>query len=164
MNEHFLFTFPFPSPFPLSFSFFLFLFPFPSSFSFSLNNSTSIPTHPFIFLFFFPKKKLIKKNPPLSNHGGRNLDTSPPSLLILLDLHKNAPEIFDKLEVYIDSGIRRGTDILKALCLGAKAVGMGRSFLYAVNYGEEGVGGLVDSMFAKKLFTFFSFFPLFGKS
>ncbi|KAL4889030.1 FMN-dependent dehydrogenase-domain-containing protein [Aspergillus ambiguus] len=82
----------------------------------------------------------------LSNHGGRNLDTSPPSIITLLELHKRCPEIFDRMEVYVDSGIRRGTDILKAICLGATAVGMGRSMLFATNYGQEGVEHLIDIM------------------
>ncbi|KAJ9191262.1 hypothetical protein DTO021D3_5503 [Paecilomyces variotii] len=82
----------------------------------------------------------------LSNHGGRNLDTSPPSIITLLELHKRCPEIFDRMEVYVDSGIRRGTDILKAVCLGATAVGMGRSMLFATNYGQEGVEHLIDIM------------------
>lgn len=81
----------------------------------------------------------------LSNHGGRNLDFSPPSILLLLELQKNCPEVFDRMEVYVDGGIRRGGDILKALCLGAKAVGMGRTFLYSINYGTEGAEHLVDS-------------------
>jgi L-lactate dehydrogenase (cytochrome) len=81
----------------------------------------------------------------LSNHGGRNLDTSPPSIITLLELHKRCPEIFDKMEIFVDSGIRRGTDILKAVCLGATAVGMGRSVLFAANYGQEGVEHLFDS-------------------
>ncbi|KAJ9642313.1 hypothetical protein H2199_004693 [Coniosporium tulheliwenetii] len=82
----------------------------------------------------------------VSNHGGRSLDTSPPAILILLELQKCCPEVFDKLEVYVDGGIRRGTDILKALCLGATAVGIGRHFLYAVNYGQEGVEHFIDIM------------------
>ncbi|OJK02495.1 hypothetical protein ASPACDRAFT_51036 [Aspergillus aculeatus ATCC 16872] len=82
----------------------------------------------------------------LSNHGGRNLDTSPPSIITLLELHKRCPEVFDKMEIYVDSGIRRGTDILKAICLGATAVGMGRSMLFAANYGQEGVEHLIDIM------------------
>ncbi|RDW57091.1 FMN-dependent alpha-hydroxy acid dehydrogenase [Aspergillus mulundensis] len=80
----------------------------------------------------------------LSNHGGRNLDTSPPSIITLLELHKRCPEIFDRMEIYVDSGIRRGTDILKAICLGATAVGMGRSMLFATNYGQAGVEHLID--------------------
>ena len=86
----------------------------------------------------------------LSNHGGRNLDTSPPSIITLLELQKRCPEIFDRMEVYLDSGIRRGTDILKAVCLGATAVGMGRSVLFATNYGQEGVEHLLDSKYSPK--------------
>lgn len=81
----------------------------------------------------------------VSNHGGRNLDTAPATVLVLLEMRRNCPEVFDGLEVYVDGGITRGTDIFKALCLGAKAVGVGRGFLYALNYGEEGVRRLVDS-------------------
>ena len=63
----------------------------------------------------------------------------------MLELRKHAPEVFDKLEVYIDGGVRRGTDVVKALCLGAKGVGLGRPFLYALAYGEEGVVHAVES-------------------
>ncbi|KAM0558132.1 hypothetical protein ACHAPJ_005299 [Fusarium lateritium] len=80
----------------------------------------------------------------LSNHGGRNLDTSPPSILLLLELQRNCPEVFDQLEVLVDGGIRRGTDVFKALCLGAKAVGVGRGFLYALNYGQAGIEKYVE--------------------
>ncbi|KAJ5210462.1 Aldolase-type TIM barrel [Penicillium cf. griseofulvum] len=80
----------------------------------------------------------------LSNHGGRNLDTSPPALLTLLELSYYDSAIFQQTEVYIDGGITRGTDILKALCLGAKGVLIGRPFLYALNYGEEGIVHLID--------------------
>jgi L-lactate dehydrogenase (cytochrome) len=44
----------------------------------------------------------------------------------------------------VDGGIRRGGDVLKCLCLGATAVGFGRPFLYALNYGEEGVQHFTD--------------------
>lgn len=83
----------------------------------------------------------------LSNHGGRNLDTSPATILLLLELQKNCPEVFDQLEILVDGGIRRGTDVFKALCLGAKAVGVGRGFSYALNYGEEGVKKYVESKY-----------------
>ncbi|KAI9566623.1 hypothetical protein HD554DRAFT_2220985 [Boletus coccyginus] len=80
----------------------------------------------------------------LSNHGGRQLEYSLPPLEVLYKLRKEHPEVFEKTEVYIDGGIRRGTDVLKALCLGAKAVGLGRAFLYAQSaYGEAGVIRLV---------------------
>ncbi|KAF2184305.1 glycolate oxidase [Zopfia rhizophila CBS 207.26] len=80
----------------------------------------------------------------ISNHGGRNLDGAPPSLRTLLQLRLARPEIFRKMEVYLDGGIRRGTDVLKAVCLGATAVGIGRPILYALNYGEEGVSHFIE--------------------
>lgn len=84
----------------------------------------------------------------LSNHGGRQLDFAPASIDVLREIREEAPEVFDKLEVYIDGGVRRGTDVLKALCLGAKAVGLGRPFLYAQSaYGEQGVIRAVQSEF-----------------
>jgi L-lactate dehydrogenase (cytochrome) len=66
-------------------------------------------------------------------------------LLTLLEIRRHHPEVFRQLEVYIDCGVRRGTDIVKALCLGAKAVGMGRPFLYSLIYGQEGVEHFIDS-------------------
>jgi L-lactate dehydrogenase (cytochrome) len=76
----------------------------------------------------------------LSNHGGRQLDFSPSSIRTLLEIRKFCPQVLDKLEVYLDGGIRRGSDVIKALCLGATAVGLGRPFMYALGaYGTEGV-------------------------
>lgn len=81
----------------------------------------------------------------LSNHGGRSLDTSPAPILVLLELQKCCPEVFDKMEIFVDGGIMRGTDVFKALCLGARSVGIGRGFLFASTYGPEGVEKFVDS-------------------
>ena len=78
----------------------------------------------------------------LSNHGGRQLDTAPSGIEILAEVMPILRERNwqDKLEIYIDGGIRRATDIIKALCLGAKGVGIGRPFLYAMStYGLDGV-------------------------
>ena len=78
----------------------------------------------------------------LSNHGGRQLDFSRAPVEVLADVMPVLKEkkLEEKIEVYIDGGIRRGTDVLKALCLGAKGVGLGRPFLYANStYGEQGV-------------------------
>lgn len=80
----------------------------------------------------------------ISNHGGRAADTAQPSILTLLEIQANCPEVLEQLEVFIDGGVRRGSDVLKAICLGASAVCLGRPFLYAVGYGEEGVGHLID--------------------
>ncbi|KAL6233147.1 hypothetical protein BDW75DRAFT_216025 [Aspergillus navahoensis] len=78
----------------------------------------------------------------LSNHGGRQLDTAPSGVEVLAQvmpiLRERGWE--NRIEVFIDGGVRRATDILKALCLGAKGVGIGRPFLYAMSaYGQPGV-------------------------
>ncbi|KAI9901130.1 hypothetical protein N3K66_002947 [Trichothecium roseum] len=80
----------------------------------------------------------------LSNHGGRSLDGSQASILVLLELRKQCPWVFGKLEVYIDGGFERGSDILKAIALGATAVGIGRPYLYSLLYGQEGVQHLTQ--------------------
>jgi L-lactate dehydrogenase (cytochrome) len=84
----------------------------------------------------------------LSNHGGRSLDTAPPPVLLLLELQKCCPEVFNRMEVYVDGGVMRGTDIFKALCLGATSVGIGRGFLFALNYGQDGVEKYVESKYS----------------
>lgn len=78
----------------------------------------------------------------LSNHGGRQLDFARSGIEVLSEV---MPALRERgwerrLEVYVDGGVRRATDILKALCLGAQGVGIGRPFLYAMSaYGVEGV-------------------------
>ena len=73
----------------------------------------------------------------VSNHGGRQLDTTPSTISVL-------PEIVDAVagvvEVYLDGGIRRGTDVLKAIAYGARAVLVGRPVLWGLAVaGEAGV-------------------------
>ncbi|KAK7966270.1 L-lactate dehydrogenase (cytochrome) [Apiospora aurea] len=75
----------------------------------------------------------------VSNHGGRALDNAPSSVLVLLELRRDCPEVFEEMEVYVDGGVRRGSDILKAFCLGARGVGIGRPFQCAIAYGKDGV-------------------------
>lgn len=82
----------------------------------------------------------------LSNHGGRQLDTSPPALLTLIEIRRYCPELIGKVEIYVDGGIRRGNDIIKALALGATACGLGRPFMYAMGaYGSDGIMKAVES-------------------
>jgi len=68
----------------------------------------------------------------VSNHGGRQLDCVPASLQVL-------PEIVEavngQIEVLMDGGVRRGTDVIKAICLGAKAVLVGRAYAYGLAAG-----------------------------
>jgi L-lactate dehydrogenase (cytochrome) len=52
--------------------------------------------------------------------------------------------VLSRLEIYVDGGLSRGADILKALALGATAVGIGRPFLYSLAYGQEGVEHLIQ--------------------
>lgn len=86
----------------------------------------------------------------VSNHGGRALDSAPATILVLLELRRDCPEVFDRMEVHIDGGIRRGSDILKAVCLGARGVGVGRPFQCSVMYDREGVESAAAS---KSLFA-----------
>ncbi|KAF7349436.1 FMN-dependent alpha-hydroxy acid dehydrogenase [Mycena sanguinolenta] len=88
----------------------------------------------------------------VSNHGGRVLDGVPTSVEILLDIRKHAPEVFEGMEVYADGGVRRGTDALILLALGARAVGLGRPPMFANIWGEEGVLRLID-LFGQEMKT-----------
>lgn len=80
----------------------------------------------------------------LSNHGGRQVDGSPSSLEVALEIHEQAPELFSQIEVFADGGVRYGTDVIKLLALGVKAVGLGRAFMYANVYGGEGVARAIQ--------------------
>ncbi|KAI1359070.1 FMN-dependent dehydrogenase-domain-containing protein [Xylaria arbuscula] len=89
----------------------------------------------------------------LSNHGGRQMHDAPDALTTLLEIRAHYPGLVERLEVYVDGGCRDGADVLKAVALGAKAVGVGRPFFYALAaYGEKGVERCVD-IFADELVT-----------
>ena len=69
-------------------------------------------------------------------------------MTILQELRERRPDLLERedFHVFIDGGIRRGTDVLKALCLGARAVGLGRPFLYGNSiWGEEGARRVIQS-------------------
>ena len=73
----------------------------------------------------------------VSNHGGRQLDTAPATIDTLADI---VAAVGDEAEVILDGGIRRGTDIIKAIALGARAVAVGRPYLFGLGAaGEAGV-------------------------
>ena len=84
----------------------------------------------------------------LSNHGGRQLD----HMLSPMDvLQESRQRVGNSIEIYVDSGIRRGSDILKALALGADACSIGRAYLYGlVAAGSPGVGRVIE-IFADEL-------------
>ncbi|KAK7203099.1 FMN-dependent dehydrogenase [Myxozyma melibiosi] len=82
----------------------------------------------------------------ISNHGGRAVDGAPAPLMVLEELRLYTPEVFTQLEIYLDGGIRRGTDVVKALCLGATQVGIGRPALFSLagGFGENGVHRVIQ--------------------
>ncbi|KAJ7498585.1 FMN-dependent dehydrogenase-domain-containing protein [Mycena latifolia] len=82
----------------------------------------------------------------LSNHGGRQLDFARSGIEVLVEVVAKLKEkrglTFpnEKFQLFVDGGVRRATDVLKAIALGATAVGVGRPFLYSFSaYGSEGV-------------------------
>src|SRR3712207_5142598 len=78
----------------------------------------------------------------VSNHGGNNLDGTPASIRALPAV---AEAVGDQVEVLLDGGIRRGGDVAKSLALGAKAVMIGRAYLWGLGAnGEAGVGNVLD--------------------
>ena len=78
----------------------------------------------------------------VSNHGGRNLDTLPASIDALPEVVR---AVGGRIPVLVDGGIRRGTDVVKALALGATAVLIGRPYLYGLAVaGSAGVARVVD--------------------
>jgi lactate 2-monooxygenase len=82
----------------------------------------------------------------VSNHGGRQVDGAVGSLDVLPEI---AAAVGDRMAVLFDSGIRSGADIVKALCLGAHAVLLGRTFVYGLAIdGEDGVRHAVRSILA----------------
>jgi 4-hydroxymandelate oxidase len=80
----------------------------------------------------------------VSNHGGRHLDTTVTTAAVIGEV---ASALSGKAEVYVDGGIRRGTDILKALALGARAVLIGRPVIWGLAVdGAQGVTAVLDHL------------------
>jgi isopentenyl diphosphate isomerase/L-lactate dehydrogenase-like FMN-dependent dehydrogenase len=87
----------------------------------------------------------------LSNHGGRSMETGRGTIDIL-------PEIVDvargRIPVFVDGGFRRGSDIYKALAIGAHAVGIGRPYIYGLSsFGQEGVERVLEILRAELTLT-----------
>jgi isopentenyl diphosphate isomerase/L-lactate dehydrogenase-like FMN-dependent dehydrogenase len=79
----------------------------------------------------------------VSNHGGNSLDGAPPTLKVLPEI---VEAVGDDVEVLCDSGIRRGSDVVKALALGARAVLIGRGYLWAhAAAGSAGVRRVLET-------------------
>lgn len=80
----------------------------------------------------------------VSNHGGNNLDTTPAAIRFLPTI---VDAVGDKMDVVLDGGVRRGGDVVKAVALGAKAVLIGRAYLWGLAAaGQAGVENVLDIM------------------
>lgn len=77
----------------------------------------------------------------VSNHGGRQLDGVAASLPALIEV---AAAVGHQVEVLVDGGIRRGSDVATALALGARAVMVGRPWIFALAHGEAGVERMLE--------------------
>jgi L-lactate dehydrogenase (cytochrome) len=84
----------------------------------------------------------------ISNHGGRQLDGAPPPLELVAPV---ADSVGDRIEIICDGGVRRASDILKAVALGARACMAGRAYLYALGAGGERGVDFVLSLFRSDL-------------
>ena len=78
----------------------------------------------------------------VSNHGGRQLDTAPATSEVLPHI---VDAVGDRCEIYVDGGVRRGSDVLKAIALGARAVMVGRPILWGLTVaGEKGALNILE--------------------
>ena len=78
----------------------------------------------------------------VSNHGGRSTETGRSTIEALPEV---VNEVSGRVPVFLDGGVRRGTDVFKALALGAKAVGIGRPFLWGLGaFGQAGVERVLE--------------------
>jgi 4-hydroxymandelate oxidase len=87
----------------------------------------------------------------VSNHGGRATETLRSTIDSLTEV---VDAVGNQIPVLVDSGFRRGTDIYKALALGARAVGIGRPYIYGLTaFGQEGVERVLDILRAELQLT-----------
>ena len=87
----------------------------------------------------------------VSNHGGRALDTGRGTIDVLAEVVDAAGH---GMPVMLDGGVRRGTDVFKALALGARAVGIGRPYVWALSaFGQAGVERVLDILRAELQLT-----------
>ena len=83
----------------------------------------------------------------VSNHGGRQLDAAPATIDVLPEV---VAAVGDKMEILVDGGVRRGSDVLKALALGAKAVLIGRPYVWGLALaGQDGVSHVLEVLRAE---------------
>jgi (S)-mandelate dehydrogenase len=84
----------------------------------------------------------------VSNHGGRVLDSAPSTIEILPEIVES---VKGKMKVFVDGGFRRGSDVIKALCLGADAVLLGRATLYGTAAGGQAGAEAVIELYRREI-------------
>ena len=81
----------------------------------------------------------------VSNHGARQLDTTPATIDVLSEIVQAVRPLNKYIPIYFDGGVRRGTDVLKALALGADCVFVGRPILWGLaTNGQQGVERVLE--------------------
>jgi L-lactate dehydrogenase (cytochrome) len=88
----------------------------------------------------------------VSNHGGRQLDGVPASIQVLPEV---VAAVGTEIDVLVDSGIRRGSDVVKAMALGAKACLVGRPYVLSIAFGDAGPRRILE-IFRKEIDTTFA--------
>jgi L-lactate dehydrogenase (cytochrome) len=87
----------------------------------------------------------------VSNHGGRQLDAARATIDVLEEV---VDAVAGRIEVYVDGGVRRGSDVVKALCLGARSVLIGRAYAYGLGaFGGPGVARAIEILRADMVRT-----------
>ena len=91
----------------------------------------------------------------ISNHGGRQLDTAPSSLEMLYYINLSLrSKNYNKIEIYFDGGIRRGSDVFKAIAFGASAVFLGRPIIWGLACGgKEGILKVMEILMKEFIIT-----------
>lgn len=114
-----------------------------SSLSFLLHLSHlnhSLPSNSPLIACYHLATDSFRQPKQADSQGGRQLDQARTGFDSLRSIHSEDPNLSKQIEIYIDGGVRRGTDVLQALAFGAKGVGLGRTFLWGqAAYGEKGV-------------------------
>lgn len=83
----------------------------------------------------------------ISNSGGRGLDTQPSTISVLKSISKAVRAAQPETQIFIDGGFRRGTDVIKALAMGANCVFLGRPLAWALSYkGKDGVKEMIEML------------------
>lgn len=136
-----------------------FLSPTPRASCLSCDHLSPSDSHHHLRIPYSTTFRIVSDSSALADsQGGRQLDQARTGFDSLRSIHAQDPNLSKQIEIYIDGGVRRGTDVLQALAFGAKGVGLGRTFLWSqAAYGEKGVLRAIRSTSLVPLSFFLSF-------